>query len=157
MVTDRSAINMAYAKKKKMEKRNELRKEIEAILGIAIPENVTARTLYTIHNEVVTYKQGKKFLDITEQECRRIPNVGLATLEEIRSILHGNEDWPEKRNLVKHQFVNRVRSLYNIDRHLLPELDGEEWIRFRDDPPRFLIKTNEKNAKAILREIEKRQ
>lgn len=56
-----------------------------------------------------------------------------------------------------HEFVNRIRSLYNIDHYLLPELTDEQWIEFRDDPPRYLIRTDKPQADAILREVEKRQ
>lgn len=56
-----------------------------------------------------------------------------------------------------HEFLNRVRSLYNIDRHLLPELDDMQWISFRDDPPRYTINTDKVQKEAIWREVEKRQ
>ena len=55
-------------------------------------------------------------------------------------------------------FINRVRSLYNIDHYLLPELSKEDWPQFRDNPPRYFINSADKvQAEAIWREIEKRQ
>ena len=57
----------------------------------------------------------------------------------------------------KRGFLSRVRSLYNIDRHLLPELGDRQWIEFRDKPPRYLIKADQEQSDAIWREVEKRQ
>jgi len=56
-----------------------------------------------------------------------------------------------------HEFLNRIRSLYNIDRHLLPELTNAQWVEFRDNPPRYLIHTDKRQVDAIMREVEKRQ
>lgn len=59
---------------------------------------------------------------------------------------------------IDHDFVNRVRSLYNIDADLLPELRPEDWHEFRHNPPRYLINAADKTqSDAILREVEKRQ
>lgn len=55
------------------------------------------------------------------------------------------------------QFTNRVRSLFCIDHYLLPELSDEQWVKFRDDPPRYFIGADDKQAAAIWREVEKRQ
>ena len=54
-------------------------------------------------------------------------------------------------------FLNRLRSLYNIDGHLLPELTSEEQREFVRDPVRYLIRTDATQAAAIWREVEKRQ
>lgn len=54
-------------------------------------------------------------------------------------------------------FINMVKSLYNIDAHMLPELDEKQWIMFRIDPPRYLIQAPDSLADAILREVMKRQ
>lgn len=55
-------------------------------------------------------------------------------------------------------FLNRVRSLFNIDWYLLPELDAESWKQFRDDPPRYVInRADLPQLRAIWREVEKRQ
>jgi len=55
-------------------------------------------------------------------------------------------------------FLNRVRSLFNIDSWLLPELDEESWKQFRDDPPRYFInRADLPQLRAIWREVEKRQ
>lgn len=56
-----------------------------------------------------------------------------------------------------HEFLNRLRSLYNIDHDQLPELTPEQWMEFRDNPPRYLIRTDRTQAEAIVREMEKRQ
>lgn len=66
----------------------------------------------------------------------------------------------------RHAFTNRVRSLYNIDKSVIdaalrgigePPLDIIEWERFRDDPPRFLIRADQPTATVIWRCIEARQ
>ena len=55
-------------------------------------------------------------------------------------------------------FINRVRSLYNIDHYCLPELSDSDWKQFRDNPPRYFINLADKiQAEAIFREVEKRQ
>ena len=54
-------------------------------------------------------------------------------------------------------FLNRVRSLYNIDHHLLPELSAPEWRAFCVDPPRYFLGADAKQAAAIWREVERRQ
>jgi hypothetical protein len=54
-------------------------------------------------------------------------------------------------------FLNRVRSLFNIDGDQLPELDRDEWRSFRDDPVRFFMRADDWQAAAIWREVEKRQ
>jgi hypothetical protein len=56
-----------------------------------------------------------------------------------------------------YDFLNRIRSLYNIDHSLLPELNDQQWPEFRDDPSRYLINTDLAQKKAILREVERRQ
>lgn len=57
-----------------------------------------------------------------------------------------------------HGFINRVRSLYNINADKLPELSERDWTEFRDDPPRYFInKADQTQAEAIFREVEKRQ
>lgn len=56
-------------------------------------------------------------------------------------------------------FLNRVRSLFNINHYLLPELDvTRDWPEFRDDPPRYFInRADLTQQRAIWREVEKRQ
>jgi hypothetical protein len=55
-------------------------------------------------------------------------------------------------------FINRVRSLYNINHDRLPELNEREWREFCDDPPKYLINlADKKQAEAIVREVQKRQ
>ena len=55
-------------------------------------------------------------------------------------------------------FINRVRSLYNIDHHLLPELSDRDWKEFQGNPARYFINSADRvQADAIWREIEKRQ
>ena len=54
-------------------------------------------------------------------------------------------------------FMNRLRSLYNIDHHPLPELSLEDWLEFRVDPPHYLMRADKIQVEAIWREIENRQ
>lgn len=57
----------------------------------------------------------------------------------------------------KSAFHNAVRSLYNIDRHMLPELTDKQWVKFRDDPPRYFIEADRAQSHAIWDEVRKRQ
>jgi hypothetical protein len=54
-------------------------------------------------------------------------------------------------------FINRVRSLYNIDGFMLPELTKEQKTQFIADPPRYFINTDNTQREAIWREIARRQ
>jgi hypothetical protein len=58
---------------------------------------------------------------------------------------------------VKRMFLNRLRSLFNIDSAQLPELSASEWPRFRDDPVKFLMRAGDAQTDAIWREVERRQ
>jgi hypothetical protein len=57
----------------------------------------------------------------------------------------------------KRAFINRIRSLYNIDGDLLPELTREQQSRFLANPVRFFLEANEAQSDAIMREIDARQ
>ena len=57
----------------------------------------------------------------------------------------------------KPAFLNCLRSLFNIDGDLLPELTREEQTAFVTDPVRYLMRANDDHAVAIWREVEKRQ
>lgn len=54
-------------------------------------------------------------------------------------------------------FLNRVRSLYNIDRAQLPWMTDSQWMGFRTDPARFVIRCSDNVADRILEIVEKRQ
>jgi hypothetical protein len=54
-------------------------------------------------------------------------------------------------------FLNRLRSLFNIDGFLLPELTEEQQTKFMRGPVQYLIGCDDGQAAAIWREIEKRQ
>lgn len=58
---------------------------------------------------------------------------------------------------LKKTFLNHVRSLFNIDGYLLPELDGEQQQKFVRDPVRYFIGGDEPQSDAIWREVLKRQ
>ena len=55
------------------------------------------------------------------------------------------------------QFTNMVRSLFNIDGYLLPELTSGQQIEFVRDPVRYFINGDKVQSTAIFREIAKRQ
>jgi len=57
----------------------------------------------------------------------------------------------------KRAFINQIRSLYNIDGDLLPELTREQQSKFLADPVRYFLDANEAQTDAIMREIEVRQ
>lgn len=54
-------------------------------------------------------------------------------------------------------FMNRLRSLWNIDHDRLPEFTQAQWAKFRDGPHRFLAEADDPTAAAIWRAIEERQ
>lgn len=54
-------------------------------------------------------------------------------------------------------FTNCVRSLFNIDGYLLPELTKEQQGQFVRDPVRYFIGTDKAQQDAIWREVAKRQ
>jgi hypothetical protein len=57
----------------------------------------------------------------------------------------------------KRAFINRIRSLHNIEGDLLPELTREQQSKFLADPVRFFLDASEAQSDAIMREIEVRQ
>lgn len=57
----------------------------------------------------------------------------------------------------KHEFRNRLRSLFNIDGPLLPELTTQQQRQFEDDPVRYFMRADREQSDAIWREVEKRQ
>lgn len=54
-------------------------------------------------------------------------------------------------------FTNMVRSLFNIDGYLLPELTAEQKGEFVRDPVRYFMGTDKAQQDAIFREVMKRQ
>lgn len=59
--------------------------------------------------------------------------------------------------LEQRQFTNMVRSLFNIDAYLLPELTEQQQIDFISDPVRYFIGSDRDQSAAIFREVLKRQ
>lgn len=57
----------------------------------------------------------------------------------------------------QHDFINRLRSLFNIDGYLLPELTSEQQAEFLANPVRYFMGADDRQADAIWREIERRQ
>jgi len=57
----------------------------------------------------------------------------------------------------KAAFLNRLRSLFNIDGNLLPELSADNQIAFVRKPSEYLLNTDRVESDAIWREIERRQ
>jgi len=57
----------------------------------------------------------------------------------------------------KRAFINRIRSLYNIDGIELPELTLAQQSDFLRDPVGFFLRTGEAQSDAIMREVERRQ
>ena len=60
-------------------------------------------------------------------------------------------------SMEKKSFINRVRSLFNIDGYTLPELSREQQSKFLRDPVRYLLNADEAQSDAIMREVENRQ
>jgi len=57
----------------------------------------------------------------------------------------------------KAAFINCVRSLYNIDGYLLPELSLAQQTQFLGDPVGYLLNASDAQADAIMREVAHRQ
>ena len=57
----------------------------------------------------------------------------------------------------KRSFINRIRSLFNIDGYTLPELTREQQSEFLRDPVRYFLNADEAQSDAIMREVENRQ
>jgi len=57
----------------------------------------------------------------------------------------------------QHTFTNMLRSLFNIDGFLLPELTSEQQAQFVRDPVRYFISADKVQQDAIFREVAKRQ
>lgn len=57
----------------------------------------------------------------------------------------------------QHLFTNMVRSLFNIDGYLLPELTAEHQREFIRDPVRYFMGTDKTQQDAIFREVMQRQ
>jgi hypothetical protein len=71
---------------------------------------------------------------------------------ETSSADHQRTIFPEQR-----LFTNMVRSLFNIDGYLLPELTDEHQREFVRDPVRYYMNTDKAQQDAIFREVMKRQ
>lgn len=59
--------------------------------------------------------------------------------------------------MTKQEFLNRLRSLFNIDGWKLPELSKDEQAMFVSSPVRYLMKCDDQQADAIWREVDVRQ
>lgn len=59
--------------------------------------------------------------------------------------------------MTRADFLNRARSLHNIDSIHLPELDRAQRRHFMDEPVRYFMNCSDAHAAAIWREVEKRQ
>lgn len=57
----------------------------------------------------------------------------------------------------RHQFLNRIRSLFCIDVWDLPELSNAQRDAFVADPVKFLIYADDATADVIWRALQKRQ
>ena len=56
-----------------------------------------------------------------------------------------------------HAFLNRVRSVFNIDQCDIPEFSPWKWGQFQSDPIRYLMRCSDEDAAVIWREVQKRQ
>lgn len=57
----------------------------------------------------------------------------------------------------QHTLLNCIRSLFNIDGYLLPELSDDQQREFVRDPVRYFMRTDNAQQTAIFREVSKRQ
>lgn len=54
------------------------------------------------------------------------------------------------------EFVNLLRIMHSIDHHELPTFSAKEWESFRDDPPRFLMRSGFGQAKEVWAAMQRR-
>ena len=123
-------------------------------------ESAIAREVYALAEDT-----SQRFGDLAMEKNTPEGNYARGAIGEAKSIARAinaimpiavESTKPEDRDL-RAEFLNRLRSLHNIDRDLLPELSGEQWPFFRDDPERFLMRADDTQAAAIWREVERRQ
>ena len=57
----------------------------------------------------------------------------------------------------QHDFTNGIRSLFNIDGYLLPELNWGQQLDFVQNPVKYFIQADDEQQAAIWREVMKRQ
>jgi hypothetical protein len=57
----------------------------------------------------------------------------------------------------QHDFLNGIRSLFNIDGYQLPELNWGQQLDFVQNPVKFFIQADDEQQAAIWREVAKRQ
>jgi hypothetical protein len=57
----------------------------------------------------------------------------------------------------KAEFLNALKSLFNIDSYLLPELTHFQGSEFHTDPVRYFLRCDDEKQDAIWREVSKRQ
>ena len=93
--------------------------------------------------------------ETTDQERALQPLADRATHERSPSVSAVPGGIPSA--IDQHLFTNMVRSLFNIDGYLLPELTAEHQREFVRDPVRYFMSTDRVQQNAIFREIMKRQ
>ena len=123
-------------------------------------ESAIAREVYALAEDT-----SQRFGDLAMEKNTPEGNYARGAIGEAKSIARAinaimpiavESTKPEDRDL-RAEFLNRLRSLHNIDGDQLPELEGYDWISFRDDPPRYFMRCNDTQAAAIWREVERRQ
>ena len=123
-------------------------------------ESAIAREVYALAEDT-----SQRFGDLAMEKNTPEGNYARGAIGEAKSIARAinaimpiavESTKPEDRDL-RAEFLNRLRRLHNIDGDQLPELEGYDWISFRDDPPRYFMRCNDTQAAAIWREVERRQ
>lgn len=120
--------------------------ELKACLAYHYGENSEI-----FHTAEATWNGDSDYAQLVMMHGRIIGALDRAISEEDVAAIWG------VNRVEKRAFTNRIRSLYNIECHLLPELDRVQQSRFLSDPVQFFLKATEAQSDAIMREIEARQ
>lgn len=56
--------------------------------------------------------------------------------------------------MTSHQFINTVRKLHCLDYYAVNFLTRDEWERFRDNPPGFMMRCGDKTLAKIWAAVE---
>ena len=98
-----------------------------------------------------SWKFEEEYAEVVTLKGRIIGSLDRSITQEDVAAIWG-VDRMEKRT-----FANLIRSLFNIDSDLLPELKREEQSAFLRNPVQFFLDATDAQSDAIMREVQARQ
>lgn len=109
-------------------------------------------------SDTITHNTAEAQAERTVAIIKRLRNPPFGTETSERNLMSAAADEIERlRTLEQGRFTNMVRSLFNIDGYLLPELTTEHQREFVREPVRYFMGTDKSQQDAIFREVLKRQ